>query len=93
MSSAEFPPVATSQGVVQAKNELAVAQRAVNQLSQTLLDKHPDLLAARESVTYWSSASWRLQSNGLSVSDKCSIAVIHQEKRCARQTRRRQSCE
>lgn len=47
---AEFPPVATSQGVIQAKNELAVAQRAVNTLSQTLLDKHPDLVAARESV-------------------------------------------
>src|SRR5205807_1740780 len=42
--------IATSTGVMQAKNELAVAQRAVNQLSQTLGDKHPDLLAARESA-------------------------------------------
>src|ERR1051325_2209218 len=47
---AEFPPIATSAGVVQAKNELAQAQRTVNTLSQTLLDKHPDLVAAREAV-------------------------------------------
>jgi len=47
---ADFPPIATSAGVVQAKNELASAQRVVNQLSQTLLDKHPDLVAARENV-------------------------------------------
>jgi len=45
-----FGPLAAVPGVQQARNDLANARRVASQLSEKLLDKHPDLIRAREMV-------------------------------------------